>query len=712
MRPEQIPLLPHVGAPSVHPGRAWAVVSVTHASFEADDHIGQLWRVPLGAPAPGEQPAESSGALDGEGSGLPGARRITRGFADTCPKVSPDGRLIAFLRRRPGHRAQLALVESGGGEPWIITSFTQGVAEFSWAPDSRRVVVSARVPDAGRYGSVQGIDADHEDPRHLTGVKLRHNGMGAGWYADRPLQLFLVEVPDPQAEPAVQPVGRAVGSAGSDGGESRGAGDGTADETIPGLAQLRRITADGADWTSPLILPDGRVLACCETPESGMISTLMCIDPDRDLPATPVPGTGEIDVDGQTHLVAIHSVATGAGPAVFVSFADLGAEGDDPVAANNQVGVIGADGLLPLTDPDISLDHVLTAAGSGVLVTDSFQGRGRVHLVTAPRAGGEKAGNDRVVLDAEMVATSATAIPGTQNFFLATVTTPQSPGELVLIGPRGVTQLTDFGRDLREAAPPVQPEEFTAEGRDGNPVHGWILTPTGPRTDPPSRHPVVLVIHGGPHSQYTGSFFDEFQALVAAGYAVVACNPRGSAGYGRDHARAVIGHFGDVDAADVLGFLKAALATHPDLDGDRLGIMGGSYGGYLTAWIIGHDHRWRGAIVERGYLDPVSFVGASDIGWYFPDVYNGTDPGRLAAQSAMAWAEQVTTPTLVIHSEQDLRCPISQGLEYHARLVRAGVDAELLVFPGENHELSRSGTPWHRRQRMESILDFWDRHLG
>lgn len=694
MRPDQFPLLPRVGAPSVHPDGGWAVVSVTHPSFEADDYVGQLWRVPLTAP---DQAASQEGDQRDTA-----ARRITRGFADTAPRISPDGTLIAFLRRLPGHRAQLALVDAGGGEPWIITSFTQGVSEFSWSPDSRHIVLSARVPDPGRYGSVRGIDAEHEDPRHLTGLKLRHNGMGAGWYADRPLQLFLLDVPDPEEEPAVPPAGRGA--------------IGLPLDAVPGVASFRPLTDDHADWTSPVVDLDGSVLACRETPASGMITTLMRIDPGDGTDSaggcaepSRVPGSDRLEADGQTHRVSIGSVAVvddpdradGATiPRIMVSFADLGPRGDDPAGTNTQVGVLGPHGLVPLSDPDCSLNHELSPTPTGVLVTDSFRGRGRVHLVSpvGPQ-------HDTVLVDAEMVAGAAAAVPGTRRIVVSAVR-PDSPGELMLAGPDGLRVLTDLGRDLRDAAPTVRPEEFTAGAPDGYPVHGWILTP-----DQQGPHPVILMIHGGPHSQYTGSFLDDFQAMVTAGYAVVACNPRGSAGYGRDHARALVGRFGDVDAGDVLAFLDAALAARPDLDAGRLGIMGGSYGGYLTAWIIGHDHRWRGAIVERGYLDPISFIGASDIGWYYPDVYNGTDPGRVEAQSAMRWAEQVTTPTLVIHSEQDLRTPLSQGLEYHARLTRAGVDTELLVFPGENHELSRSGTPWHRRQRLEAILDFWDRHL-
>jgi dipeptidyl aminopeptidase/acylaminoacyl peptidase len=139
--------------------------------------------------------------------------------------------------------------------------------------------------------------------------------------------------------------------------------------------------------------------------------------------------------------------------------------------------------------------------------------------------------------------------------------------------------------------------------------------------------------------------------------------------------------------------------------------MGGSYGGYLTAWTIAHDHRFAAAIVERGFLDPEAFVGTSDIGSFFSDEYTGTDPELMRSQSPQAVVAQVTTPTLVVHSSNDLRCPLGQAERYYASLKRQGVETELLVFPGEDHELSRAGRPRHRQERFDAILDWWARHL-
>jgi dipeptidyl aminopeptidase/acylaminoacyl peptidase len=161
----------------------------------------------------------------------------------------------------------------------------------------------------------------------------------------------------------------------------------------------------------------------------------------------------------------------------------------------------------------------------------------------------------------------------------------------------------------------------------------------------------------------------------------------------------------------VLAFLDAAVAADARLDGARVGVMGGSYGGYLTAWAIAHDHRFAGAIVERGMLDPASFQGTSDIGSFFGDEYVGTDVADITRQSPMAVVDRVRTPTLVIHSELDYRCPLEQATRYYSALRRQGTEAELLIFPGEDHELSRAGRPRHRLERFVAILDWWHRML-
>jgi len=224
-------------------------------------------------------------------------------------------------------------------------------------------------------------------------------------------------------------------------------------------------------------------------------------------------------------------------------------------------------------------------------------------------------------------------------------------------------------------------------------------------------HPVLLLVHGGPHSAYTPAFFDEAQVYAGAGYAVVMGNPRGSAGYGQSHGRSLVGALGTVDVDDVLALLDEAL-TRPECDASRVGVMGGSYGGFMTSWLSAHaPGRFTAAISERALNAWESFAGSSDIGYYFAQAYVGTDRDALWRISPLAYADRIEIPLLIIHSEQDWRCPVEQAQRMFVALKKRGAEVEMLLFPGEGHELSRSGRPRHRQQRFDAILQWWARYL-
>ncbi|MFD0585297.1 alpha/beta hydrolase family protein [Dactylosporangium darangshiense] len=196
--------------------------------------------------------------------------------------------------------------------------------------------------------------------------------------------------------------------------------------------------------------------------------------------------------------------------------------------------------------------------------------------------------------------------------------------------------------------------------------------------------------------------------LRRRGYAVVFGNPRGSSGYGEAHGRAIRGNVGETSAADLLALLDAALKS-PDLDERRVGVLGGSHGGFMTTWLAAHHgDRFRAAVSERAVNAIDSFVGTSDIGWFFADSLYVDD---FARQSPLSYADRISLPMLIIHSEQDWRCPVEQAYRLFVALKRRGAPVELLLFPGEGHELSRTGRPSHRIQRFDAILDWFDRHI-
>lgn len=679
MRPDQLPLLFTLGVPAVAPDGGHAVVAAARPSFEADAYTGQLWRVPLGDGAP---------------------IRLTRGFHDSSPTFSPDGRLLAFLRSAPGEAPQVWVAPAAGGEAVRATDAKLGASQPTWSPDSSTLAYVARVPAEGRYGTLDGVTAPLEDPRHFTGYQIQANGLG--WSTDRVAQLFVVAAPDPFGEPAVKPVGRA-------------AKDADPDAPAWDVPTPRQLTEGACDVAQPVFTPDGT-------------GVLVVTQRGADADVTVRTSVYRVDVDSAEETLVLGGSASFSDPLfsadgtrLYALGAERGEDGVSFVATNAALYVADATGGAPtrLTDPaDVELHGPLARCGAdAVLAVRSLRGSAELWRV-------DPDGRAATLWSGTPTIGAAAGVPGTSDA-VVTVTTVTSPSELAVVaeGATVTTQtptgdevavrsesamrvLTEFGAALQAQATIVEPVELTSTSPDGHPVHGWAVVPAGP-----GPHPVILNIHGGPYAAYTGDFFDEFQVYAEAGYAVVYCNPRGSASYGEAHGKAIQGDFGNLDMTDVLAFLDHALATVPGLDADRVGIMGGSYGGYLTAWTIAHEHRFAGAIVERGFLDPASFLGAADIGWFFMQGYNGTDRAGQDRQSPMLLAHEVRTPTFVVHSELDLRCPLSQALRYYTALKQAGVDTELLVFPGENHELSRSGSPWHRRQRFEAILQWWARHL-
>ncbi|MEK0156814.1 S9 family peptidase [Arthrobacter oryzae] len=680
MKPEHLPLLKSVSAPAVHPDGTRAVVSVIRPDFDADSYVGQLWTVPL------------------DPEKLP--RRLTRGFRDTAPAFSPDGLVLAFLRATAGGKPQLYVVEAAGGEPQVLTNAKLGVSSFAWSPDSHSIVFGARTPDGGRYGTLDGVSAGAEDARLITDYKYRMNGVG--YTADKPVQLYIVDVPELDEEPRVAPAGRALEARrptgqGAEGGESGPAADADADALLP---PARQLTFAATDHSGESFSTDGRfvyfVAALHEGSDQDLEAGVYRVSASGGEPE-PVKAANS----GRQTVAAARQSRDGKW--LFFLAQELGESGQDFVARNTALYVMPAEGGEASVLSDVEMMDLAAGAGGlelrgpdSVLLLNNAQGT--VELLEFGATG-----NHSLLVHGDRVVTGAASAGGS---LFVSFSDAATAGDVAALEDGQLRLLTDFSADLRLQAEIIEPRELTFDSADGYPVHGWLVLPPGK-----GPHPVLLNIHGGPFAQYTVALFDEAQVYAAAGYAVLMCNPRGSAGYGQAHGRAIKEKMGTVDMHDVLSFLDGALAKFQELDSGALGIMGGSYGGYLTAWTISQDHRFKAAIVERGFLDPVSFIGSSDIGWFFGGEYTGSSEEQMAAQSPMATVRSVRTPSLVIHSEEDLRCPVEQGQRYFTALKQQGVDSAFLVFPGENHELSRSGTPHHRKQRFEEILRWWARYL-
>lgn len=602
-----------------------------------------------------------------------GVVRWTSGDRDTSPVLSPDGRTLAFLRSvEDEHGAahpQLAVVAVDGGEARVVTDLPLGAGSPVWSPDSTRVAVTARFPEPGRYGSTDGRDRRPapaaEAPRLIT--RLDFHVDGTGYLLDKPQQLVVVDVTDRDAPLAHDPLTSAPCSVAAPAWYPDGSAllvvaprDLGARETHDD--DLYRV--DATDGTMSLaIRSEGSVSAATVTPD-GTVYYVGASHLDGRLVGEPEGLWAAVHGSDPVRLTARETVDVTGTPVVH---------GDDVLVAVLDRGTVVVRRVPGSTTTPLRLDELPTVLGGHVVVS-GFDVDGDVLVATAG--------------------------------------TPTSPGELHVVDLRPGAEpvvLTDYAAPLRDAAdaPGIRRiEELTGTSADGTPVHGWVVLPEGE-----GPHPVLRVVHGGPFGQDTWAFFDEAQVYASAGYAVVIGNPRGSGGYGLEHGRAVIGAMGTVDVDDVLALLDAAL-ERPDLDASRVGIMGGSYGGFMTSWVAAHHgERFVAAWSERAVNAWDSFAGSSDIGWFFADAYVGPDPEEQRRRSPLTYAAQVSIPFMVAHSEEDWRCPIEQGHRQFVALRRAGVDASFLVFPGEGHELSRSGRPWHRVQRFEHVLAWWAQHL-
>lgn len=577
-----------------------------------------------------------------------GVRRFTAGPGDSAPRWSPDGSHLAFLRSVDGKPAQVAVMPVNGGEPRIVSDFEFGASGLEWSPDGSRIAVNATTPTE----EWSGLDEDERKrrPRRVKWMPYRFDTLGA--MDDRSRQVWLVD-PTGEEDPR---------------------------NLTPG-----EFDASFHDWS-----PDGTrlVVISDREPQRGLLAGVNVYEVDL--------GSGELSQvgdrghwgvasyrpDGALHLIGAPSPA----------YPDL-----------TTLHRVEADGTLTDLTRHLDRSSASLAAGppfirwEGDTAVVALEDSGRTSLIKVSPTGEVEA-----VVDGDRAVTGADSREGRVVF---TDSSSVSPGELHLIDGGETATLTALNTvDLGL----VTPSHFRAGPEE---IDTWVFMPEG---DGPV--PLLLNIHGGPASQYGFGFFDEFQIYVSAGFGVVACNPRGSSGRGREFLRAVVGDgWGTVDLEDIDTAVTEALERFPRLDPNRMGIMGGSYGGFMTSWTIAFQSRWKSAVVERALTNFTSFAGTSDIGPTFPYMYTDADyPDAWKVwweKSPLAYAHQVSTPTLVLHSENDFRCPIEQGEQYFTALLRNGTSTEMVRFPGESHELTRSGKPKHRVERFEAILDWHQRYL-
>jgi dipeptidyl aminopeptidase/acylaminoacyl peptidase len=624
-------------------------------------------------------------------------RRVTGEPASaTDPSWSPDGKYLAFVSEREGEatrapateqkalgkgKPQIWLLPSDGGEARQLTFLPHGASTPVWSPDGRWVAFTAPVGP---------LDEETEDGKPLPKVRvidrLWYRLDGVGFIHDRRSHLFLM------------PVG---------GGEPVQLTDGDWDDGDPAWSpdgtQLAFVSSRAEDrWRIPA--PDVYTL----TIQEGKAGTLRRLTNGSLGCANPAWSP-----DGET-LAFLGALKLRSGGQLDVYTISTHAEQAD--ATNLTEGFEGSFQDWTNTDADARDEHQAPApawssSGQTLYVLASHRGATRVFALSAGQANSEPA-----TLTPGEVQVRDFSLDLAREHLAILMANPTRPSEVFLCSTSGggdPTQITRVNDQLWSELQLAYLEYLPYRGAEDRPIDGWVLKP--PDFDPAKKYPLIVQIHGGPHTQYGYGFFHEMQVQAANGYVVLLTNPRGSIGYGREFSRAVRGVWGEKDSLDILAGVDTLLGQGY-IDEGRIGVTGGSYGGFMTNWLIGHfPDRFQAAVTDRSICNMVSDFGSSDFGWTFADdeleVTPWDDPDRYVQRSPLTWVKQIHTPLLIIHSEQDLRCNIQQAEELFAALKYLGREVLFVRFEGQSHGLSRGGHPKLRLERLRHGLRWFDEHL-
>lgn len=626
--------------------------------------------------------------------------------AGTHPRWSPDGRFIAYLlagKKLPaqevsaaesfwGKLSQLHVVTTKGGKPRVLSNLAGGVMNHSWSPDGKELVFLTLVnPERGLEIVSNAKESDpfgkfNRDVLVVTRVNWKSDSLGLlGNYFSHVAKVSFGAASKAMPEPVLLTEGR------SDFAAPRCSPDGKH------LAVVGNIHTDADRQRRKFIY-----LLDAKANKPGKLKKLFELAEMRSNDLAWSPDSKKIAVCGHNEAVKGHyglqklwivSVPGGKAECVTqhldVSLGDY--------SRNQDMRRYGGDDGPRWSADGKSLLVLLNETGTVHLASFSLQTKELNPLTRG----------DKVIF--------AFSSESRQERSVVLITDSTNPCDLFVLehASKSLRQLTKVNENVLHNVELSTPEKFQSYS-SGVEVDGWVYPPLGLKVY--EKSPVILYTGGGPGGMRASVFCFEWQLYASLGYTVINCNARGNYGYGEAYSMATLGKWGDLDYEDNMAFLNDAIKRYHYMDSNRLAVAGGSYGGFMATWIISRHQNFNAAVVDRCLYNRYSFNGTGDIGHLLDQIeFAGKLPWEATEQylerSPAHYIQGAKTPTLVVHSEQDHRCPVDQGEQLYMSLRHLGVPTELVRFPNETHELSRSGRPWHRIFRLDRYMDWFERYL-
>lgn len=589
------------------------------------------------------------------------------------PKWSPDGKKLAFVSKRD-ETSSIYVLRTDGGEAKKVAETPYDLTQPVWAPDGKSIVCSAKLTNKESLDDEKKAEIDSYEPLEIESLQYKADGVGftRGKYS----QLVLIDI-----------------------------------ET----GALQQLTDHETNHSSHVFTPDGQAIAFTanysEDKELNYVYDihLLSLDDKKIRRLTNENGmfsSVSFSNDGRYAAFLGHEKEFKNATLTKAWIYDFHEE--KLSCLTESLEVIFEDAVVGDTVfGAVSPDPIWTKDNKGFYALATDQGNTAIYYISI------EGHAYPVRLEKEHI--NGFSLHPEEHTAIISSATPSWPSELYELNleTKEAKRITDVNESFVNEHIIIEPEEIEFESYDGITIHGWLLKPA--EYEEGKKYPLILEVHGGPHAMYANAYFHEFQVLAAKGNAVVFVNPRGSHGYGQAYVDGVRGDYGGGDYEDVMKAVDYVLGSYQFLDETRLGVTGGSYGGFMTNWIVGQTNRFKAAVTQRSISNWLSFYGVSDIGYFFTGWQLGYDlfenPTKLWEFSPLKYAENISTPLLILHGERDDRCPVEQAEQLFVALKKMKKNVKFVRFPNAAHNLSRSGHPEQRIKRLNYISGWFEDYL-